>query len=135
MRWYPIVLILILVITAPVFASPKETEIVAEWCRDKGEVEAVLDDKTRVDCLTATHAIEADWASKWYEAVGQSLFYASKTNKRAGILLIEKHRGDRRYCKRLQKTIRYHRLPIDVWWLKREEYEGATLVNMNKSPQ
>ena len=59
------------------------------WCSAHGGVEEyVLADKTRVDCLTDTHAIEFDFADKKYEAVGQSLHYAVMTNKKPGIVLI-----------------------------------------------
>jgi hypothetical protein len=100
-----------------VHAHPKETEVVAWWCGGKGEDEVELPNKTRVDCLTPTHAIEADWAKKWYEAVGQSLYYASLTGKRAGILLIQQNEWDTMYYQRCLETIRHYHLPIDVWWL------------------
>jgi len=29
-----------------------------------------LPDKTRIDCLTTTHAVEHDFGSKWAEAIG-----------------------------------------------------------------
>ena len=41
-----------------------------------GKMEVVLKDKTRVDCLTDEHAIEVDFAKKWAESIGQSLYYA-----------------------------------------------------------
>ena len=49
-----------------------------------------LKDLSRVDCLTQTHAFEVDWADgmKVYEAIGQSLYYASQTDKKPGILLL-----------------------------------------------
>ncbi len=53
-----------------------------------GIEECELPDKTRVDCLTATHAIEFDFCNKAYEAVGQSLHYALMTGKKPKIVLI-----------------------------------------------
>ncbi|WP_171018846.1 hypothetical protein ACONUD_00725 [Microbulbifer harenosus] len=48
------------------------------WCETAGGVaEYVLPDRTRVDCLTETHAMEFDFAPKWAEAIGQALYYAS----------------------------------------------------------
>jgi hypothetical protein len=45
-----------------------------EWCEArKGQVEVVLPDGTRCDCLTATHAIEFDFADGWAEAIGQRI--------------------------------------------------------------
>ncbi len=43
-----------------------------------GKVEMTLKDDTRCDCVTESHAIEYDFADNWYEAVGQSLHYASQ---------------------------------------------------------
>lgn len=50
-------------------------------------------DRSRVDLLTATHAIEVEWAYKWKEAVGQSLYYSILYDKKPGIILLRK-RGD-----------------------------------------
>jgi len=59
------------------------------WCdQHKGQTEVQLADRTRVDCLTDTHAVEFDWGKKWAEAIGQSLFYSLQTGKRAGVVLI-----------------------------------------------
>ena len=67
-----------------------------------GIMEYRLKDKTRVDCLTSNFAIEVDWAKKWAEAVGQSLYYAESTNKKAAIALIASHK-DERFIKRVKK--------------------------------
>jgi len=56
--------------------------------RLKGEIEVVLHDKTRVDCLTDKYAIEVDWAKKWAEGVGQSIYYAEMTSKKPAVALI-----------------------------------------------
>lgn len=60
-----------------------------------GIMEYKLKDKTRVDCLTNEYAIEVDWAKKWAEAVGQSLYYSEITNKKPGIALIVSLDDDR----------------------------------------
>ena len=86
-----------------------------QWCRDKGGKVFTLPDRTEVDCLTQTHAVEVDFARKWYQAIGQSLYYAMRTNKRAGILLIIEKESDRKYWLRMNKTIKHYNLPIDVW--------------------
>lgn len=86
------------------------------WCDNaKGRAEVVLPDKARCDCLTETHAIEFDFASKWAEAIGQSLYYSSQTGRRAGIVLIMESDKDERYMRRLETTIKHFKLPIDVW--------------------
>lgn len=91
-----------------------------EWC-PHGKLEHVLSDRTRIDCLTETHAIEFDHARKWAEAIGQSLYYSAKTGKEAGIVLIMHSGKDYRYVERLQHTIDSKNLEIDVWLMK--EYE------------
>ena len=65
----------------------KEKEYQKAWC-DKyhGELEYVLDDKTRVDCLTKNYAVEFDFAPKWAEAIGQSYYYAIKTDRHPAVV-------------------------------------------------
>lgn len=65
-----------------------------------GIIEYRLKDKTRVDCLTNEYAIEVDWAKKWAEAVGQSLYYSHMTNRKAGIALISSS-DDERFLSRV----------------------------------
>ena len=78
----------------------KEKRFVQEFC--KGEIEVKLPDKTRVDCLTDEYAIEFDWAPKWAEGIGQSLYYAKMTGKKPAIALILKKPQDERYVKRIE---------------------------------
>ena len=86
------------------------------WCAERaGRAEVRLADRTRVDCLTETHAVEVDFARKLYEGIGQSLHYAILTGKRAGVLLILESPGDEIYWQRLQEIIRHHGLEIDAW--------------------
>lgn len=77
-------------------------------------MEYTLADRARVDCLTATHAIEFDFAPKWAESVGQSLYYALKTGKRPGVVLIlENPSKDARNLRRLQALAKKYQ--ITVW--------------------
>lgn len=80
-----------------------------------GETEQRLEDGTRCDCVTTTHAIEFDFGKKWYEAVGQSLHYSLVTGKKAGIVLILESPKDRKYWNRLKHVIKKYDLPIRVW--------------------
>lgn len=68
-----------------------------------GILEYRLPDKTRVDCLSDKYAIEVDWAKKWAEGIGQSLYYAHITGKKPAVALIM-NKSDDRFLKRL-KTI------------------------------
>ena len=86
------------------------------WCRKQGEqVEVVLPDKTRCDCVTDTHAIEFDFGNNWTEAIGQSSYYSIQTNKKAGIVLILENMKDRKYWIQLNTTIEHFNLLIDTW--------------------
>ena len=39
------------------------------WCESfNGQMEVVLEDKSRVDCVTEYYAVEVDFANKWAEA-------------------------------------------------------------------
>lgn len=87
-----------------------------KWCFEHGgQAEYRLPDMTRCDCLTSTHSVEFDFAVKWYEAVGQALYYSLQTGKRAGIVLIIESEKDLKYWIRLNSTIEHFGLPIDVW--------------------
>lgn len=85
---------------------PKQVEsyYVNQWCTsDFGRKEAVLWDMTRVDCLAKDYAVEFDFAKKWAEAVGQSLYYAKMTGKKPAVTLILTSPTDYRYVKRLER--------------------------------
>jgi hypothetical protein len=74
-----------------------------QLCNDlDGKMEYVLKDRTRVDCLTDDYAIEVDFAKKWAESIGQSLFYAEMTNRDPAIGLIVDSGKDEKYLKRLK---------------------------------
>lgn len=86
------------------------------WCANYGgEAEVTLSDRTRVDCLTDNYAVEVDFASKWAEAIGQSLYYSARTGKKPGILLIIEKNPEKRYLRRLNFAIDEAKLPIKVW--------------------
>ena len=77
---------------------------VTQWCNSNfGRKEAVLWDMTRVDCLTKDYAIEFDFAHKWAESVGQSLYYAEMTKKKPAVVLILEKWSDLKYVKRIER--------------------------------
>ena len=86
-----------------------------KWCFGRGEMEVVLPDRTRCDCLTLDHAIEFDFGPKWSEAIGQSLYYSMQTGRKAGIVLILEKKSDYKYWIRLNSVIKNYDLPIDTW--------------------
>ncbi len=113
-----LILIIIFIFPSLVLAKREHPEkwYQEKWCEaHKGQVEVVLPDKTRCDCVTDTHAIEFDFGNKWTEAVGQSSYYSIQTKKKAGIVLILENKKDKKYWDRLNTTIEHFNLPIDTW--------------------
>lgn len=85
-------------------ADRDEAFYVEKWCSPEfGRREAVLWDMTRVDCLTKEYAIEFDFAKKWAESIGQSLYYAKMTNKLPAVVLILTKWSDMIYVKRIER--------------------------------
>ena len=110
--------LLIMVLSlAPAHAG--EDSVNRLWCGTQGgQVEVVMPDNTRCDCVTDRYTIETDYAHKWYEAVGQSLHYAYVSqykNRRPGIVLIIRSNTDYKYVERLYRVIEEYNLPIRVW--------------------
>jgi len=93
----------------------KEKVYQEHFCKAFGGItEYRLEDRTRVDCLLNSYAIEVDFAQKWAESIGQSLYYASMTARKAAVLLIiEDAQRDQRYLERLKNVSRQHN--IDIW--------------------
>ena len=76
-----------------------------KWCKqNNGITEYTLPDKARIDCLTKEYAIEFDFATKWAEAIGQSMYYANVMNKKPAICLITKSKKDNKYVNRIKKA-------------------------------
>ena len=79
-----------------------ESDYVDHYCQQwKGQIELRLPDRTRIDCLTDTHAIEFDWCKKWAESIGQALYYSAKTGKAPKVALICKE-DEARFVQRFQ---------------------------------
>ena len=98
----------------------KEKEYQVAWCNKMhGTMEVILDDKTRVDCLTDQYAVEVDFAPKWAEGIGQALFYGLKTGMRPGVLLIMEKDSDQRYLNRL--ILLAEKYNISTWTITPED--------------
>lgn len=89
-----------------------EKDYVNKYC--KGQIEFKLKDDTRVDCLTDDTAYEFDFARKWYESIGQSLYYSYMTNKQAGIYLIVTKPSDYRYVNRAKVLCEKHNIKLEI---------------------
>ena len=125
MKKLALIIILIYLFPPPLLAKREHPEkwYQEQWCKaHKGQVEVVLPDSTRCDCLTDTHAIEFEFGNKWAEAVGQSAYYSLQTRRKAGIVLILETMKDRKYWIRLNTTIEHFNLPIDIWKVGKTSY-------------
>ena len=79
-----------------------EKDYVNKYCT--GIIEYTLPDKTRIDCLTEEYAIEFDYAKKWAESIGQSLYYAKKTGKKPAVAIITESEKDYKYINRIKEV-------------------------------
>lgn len=84
-----------------------EKEYQTHWCNARGGImEYKLNDKTRVDCLLPTMAVEVDFAKKWAECIGQALYYGQKTKRTpACVLITENPEKDAKFVRRLRYTV------------------------------
>ncbi|MGD9016489.1 MAG: hypothetical protein PVH30_03825 [Desulfobacterales bacterium] len=90
-----------------------------DWCREQAGIAGVTVYKNiRCECLTDTHAVKFNEASRWAEAIGDALYYSAVTGRKAGIVLIMNADSDRRYRHRLDDAINGNGLAIDVWEIK-----------------
>lgn len=100
-----------LLFSSPAEAKHKrfERDYQREWCaQHQGQVEVVLPDRTRCDCIATidgvAYAIEVDFGEKRAEGLGQALYYAVQTGKTPGIVLILENEKDYKYFIRLNTT-------------------------------
>ena len=93
----------------------KEAEYQNVWCAlHNGVTEYENKDFTRVDCLTATHAVEFNFAKKWAESIGQALYYSLMTGKRGMVVLIlENPRREKVYYKRVKRLSKIHNFDVE----------------------
>lgn len=110
--WFFILVVLLVVGATDAFAKRLLHEAVHNeaFCLiHEGRSEAPNSDGTRTDCLTLTHAIEADFAEKWYESVGQAGHYAMEHKRLPGIFLIIEYAWQCKHYARAIKSIpRFH---------------------------
>ena len=112
MKKVSLLILLLLLLTAAGYfyfgAAPQkkhnEKYYQAQLCNElDGVMEQSLLDRTRVDCLTDEYAIEVDFAKKWAEGAGQSLYYALITEKKPAVgLIVRDNDKDMRHMKRLK---------------------------------
>ena len=109
-------LTIFLLLALPLFGKQSERHYQEKFAREiGGQVEVVMKDGTRCDILTATHAIEVDFAKKWAEAIGQSLNYAMQTGKRPAVALVVLSPSDNKYVERVRKISAEYGLGLTIY--------------------
>ncbi len=97
--------------------SHKHNEISYQmaWCKaHNGIMEYENFDKTRIDCLTSTHAVEFDFYNKWAEGIGQALYYGFMTGKKPMVVLIlENQKTQMVYFKRILKLSKIYDFDVE----------------------
>jgi hypothetical protein len=86
-----------------------------EWCALHNGITEVKYSRARIDCVTPNYAVEVEFASKWEEAIGQSLYYSTLVHKQPAIYLIIEKESDKYYLEQLNSVIDYYKLPIKVF--------------------
>lgn len=112
------ILLVFILFSLPAYSAQKlkETDYVNLNCT--GVIEYKLPDKTRIDCLTDEYAIEYDWAKKWAESIGQSLYYAKMTGKKPAVAIIVKSPNDYKYIERIKTVDK----DIEIFIIKSLDY-------------
>jgi len=90
-----ILILILLLLATPAIAKHKHLEkyYQHQWnILYGGGIESkTLPDGSEVDILTPRYAVEVDFAPKWAESVGQSLYYADRTGMLPCVVLILEH--------------------------------------------
>ena len=102
------------------YAAKDEAYWQRQYCAGM-EIEKKLITGGRIDCFNDEFAIEVDWANKWAEAVGQSLYYAGATDRKPAIILLcTESEGPveglcRSYVYRLEYALAFVNTHVEVW--------------------
>ena len=101
-------ILLALTLAISLNAAQKEKDYINKYCNGQKEHRV---NNARIDCLTDFVAYEFDFANKWYEAIGQSLYYGILTQRESGIYLIVRNDKDYKFVGRAK-------LVCDVYEIK-----------------
>ena len=130
------ILLILFLISNMVFARHlyPEKYYQKKWCiENQGILEYRLHDDTRVDCLTKDYAVEFDFAPKWAESIGQSLYYSKVTGKKPAIVLIKEKNTDTRYIKRAQTLAQDYQINLSTMdipeGIQEDEFDIYSIFN------
>ena len=93
-----------LLVTLTLFGKQSERYYQEKFAREiGGQVEVVMKDGTRCDILTATHAIEVDFARSGQKRLDRVYTTPMHTGKRPAVALIVLSPSDNKYVERVRK--------------------------------
>lgn len=84
----------LLIVIAVCLALPLHAQAELSWYEVRaqellgGELEVHLENRTRCDLLTDTHAYEIKYARDWKDSIGRAMHYDHMTTKQPGIVLM-----------------------------------------------
>lgn len=114
----PLIILILLLVATVCYAKHKfpERHYQTQWAiAHNGKTEYRLPDNTRVDVLLERYAVEVDFVNKFYQGVGQALYYAYMTGKQPGLVLIIEN-DDSVSMRQLQRAkFLCGRLRIKLW--------------------
>jgi hypothetical protein len=109
--WLTLWFVLFVAFALCALAARADERSETEWLATKYNADStvILWDRTRPDLVDDTYAYEVDWAEKWAESIGQSLYYAEVTGKQPAVILLSHDWSkDRRFAYRLQTVAAKH---------------------------
>lgn len=110
---YLALILFTMALSIPLMAKKIERDYSDTFCKQMNGIrEYRLKDRARIDCLNDTYAIEIEFAKKWAEGIGQTLYYAQMTGKKPAIGLIVAPGKEEIYIQRLDTVAKHHGIKI-----------------------
>ena len=138
MRW--LLALAILMVTAGATQAANSKPFQERYCRGMVQ-EKYVPFGGRADCISDEYAIEVEWVKDWYQAVGQSLYYAAATGRKPGIILLCPYAASNAYgegkCRsfvyRLAEALTLVKAKVMVWECFPEDKTLADCVRPDMS--
>jgi len=118
---YYLIVLYIILSASMCFSAEKDYQIAVAGLFEGSRLEVRVDKAgSRADVCTAIYAIEIEYPDKWYESIGQALYYALLTGLCPGIVLIQEEISDSVYLNRLLLVLDEFKLNITVWTIAKD---------------
>jgi len=120
-----VILILSVFFFLPLHAQ-KEADYITELAQKLHGQSEVSCYGGRADIVTDTYAFEVEFAPKWKNAIGQSLWYGLQLDRKPGIIIVMRDLSERRYALMLQSALDYAGLTDQIKVMFYPEDFGGT---------